>query len=144
MPTQKPHVQVKPCSPNPCGPNALCQERNNAASCICISGYFGNPYEGCRPECLINSDCSPNLACLNNKCQDPCLGFCGINSECQVVNHVPKCNCIVGYAGNPYDRCILKEGKIYVCLINELLIVPILLIRSKYNLLICNNNITKF
>lgn len=105
---QKPIEHVRPCLPNPCGTNAVCQERNVAASCVCVSGYIGNPYEGCRPECLLHSDCQQNLACINNKCQDPCLGFCGANSDCQTVNHIPKCNCMPGYDGNAYERCTPK------------------------------------
>lgn len=109
-PAPKPSTPIQPCVPNPCGANAVCQERNNAGSCTCVTGYFGNPYEGCRPECVINSDCSENRACINNKCQDPCPGLCGIRAECQMINHVPNCACLSGYFGNPYDKCILREG----------------------------------
>lgn len=105
---------LNPCTPSPCGPNAVCQERNNAGSCSCINGYFGNPYEGCRPECLINSDCPQNRACINNKCQDPCPGLCGLNAECQIVNHVPNCICVIGYVGNPYNNCVMREGKRFI------------------------------
>lgn len=111
-PPPKPIDPTNPCQPNPCGPNAICQERNNAGSCTCISGYFGNPYEGCRPECVINSDCPEHLSCVSNKCQDPCPGLCGSNAECQMVNHIPKCVCILGYVGNPYENCIIREGEI--------------------------------
>lgn len=75
-----------------------------------MSGYFGNPYEGCRPECVLNSDCPENKACINNKCEDPCPGVCGSNAQCQTVNHIPKCSCVFGYIGNPYENCIYKEG----------------------------------
>lgn len=108
-----PPAQLRPCSPNPCGLNAICQERNNAGSCSCLVGYFGNPYEGCRPECVVNSDCSENLACVNNKCQDPCTGLCGTNARCHVLNHIPNCACITGYTGDPYDNCIFRDGKIH-------------------------------
>lgn len=111
VPAVVPSQPVAPCLPNPCGPNAVCQERNNAGSCTCVTGYFGNPYEGCRPECVLNSDCPENLACINNRCQDPCPGLCGINAQCQMINHIPNCACTSGYVGDPHDRCILREGK---------------------------------
>lgn len=100
-----------PCSPSPCGSNAICKERNNAGSCACIDEYIGNPYEGCRPECTVNTDCSTNRACINNKCADPCPGSCASNAECQVVNHSPICTCLFGYTGDPFRYCVY-QGKI--------------------------------
>lgn len=97
---------LTPCNPSPCGPNAECKERNGAGSCKCLPDYYGNPYEGCRPECIMNSDCPSNKACQQQKCQDPCPGTCGQNAICQVVNHLPTCNCVVGYSGDPYRLCI--------------------------------------
>lgn len=79
---------------------------NNAGSCTCLPGYIGNPYENCRPECVLNSDCPPNKACLRNKCQDPCPGVCGQNSECHIINHLPSCTCFTGYSGDPFQYCI--------------------------------------
>ncbi|KAG5895967.1 hypothetical protein JTB14_027967 [Gonioctena quinquepunctata] len=96
-----------PCVPSPCGINANCREQNGAGSCTCLSNYIGNPYEGCRPECSLNSDCPSNKACIANKCKDPCPGTCGLNAECQVVNHLPSCNCITGYSGDPFRYCSL-------------------------------------
>lgn len=96
---------LTPCSPSPCGPNAVCREQNKAGSCICNEGYFGNPYEGCRPECVSNSDCPGNRACIGNKCQDPCPGTCGVNTECSTINHSPTCSCIIGYTGDAFRRC---------------------------------------
>lgn len=98
-------VITSPCDPSPCGSNAICKERNNAGSCTCIANYIGNPYEGCKPECILNSDCPPNKACIRNTCNDPCPGTCGQNSECQVIDHLPVCNCISGYTGNPFIFC---------------------------------------
>lgn len=96
---------LSPCTPSPCGPNAVCKEQNKVGSCTCNEGYFGNPYEGCRPECVTNSDCPGNRACINNKCQDPCPGTCGINAECTTINHSPTCVCISGYTGDAFRRC---------------------------------------
>ena len=94
-----------PCNPSPCGANAVCKERNGAGSCVCLPEYFGDPYTGCRPECVINSDCDRSKACVNNKCKDPCPGTCGINAECHVVNHAPSCSCLPGYIGDPNSAC---------------------------------------
>lgn len=100
---------VTPCHPNPCGYNADCTERNGVGSCICKDNFFGDPYESCRPECVLNADCPSHLACVNSKCKDTCAGSCGVYSECRVVNHVANCICITGYTGNPYSNCYLIQ-----------------------------------
>lgn len=100
-----------PCQPSPCGANAQCREQNGAGACICLPEYIGNPYEGCRPECVLNTDCPSNKACINNKCKDPCPGTCGQNANCQVINHLPSCTCIVGYTGDPFRYCNLIPPK---------------------------------
>lgn len=105
-------IPIDPCNPSPCGGNAVCKERNGVGSCSCLSEYFGDPYTGCRPECVQNSECDRSRACINNKCKDPCPGVCGINAECIVQNHSPSCNCRTGYTGNPADVCrIIEIGK---------------------------------
>lgn len=96
-----------PCNPTPCGSNALCKERNGAGSCVCMPNYFGDPYIGCRPECIQNSDCPSEKSCLNTKCVNPCAGLCDVNSECRVINHLPVCTCLSGFTGNPLARCHL-------------------------------------
>lgn len=100
---------IKPCEPSPCGTNAECKERNDAGSCLCLPSYYGNPYEGCRPECVLSSDCPTNKACVKNKCVDPCPGICGQYAECSVVNHVPTCNCVRNYFGDPFTGCRLEK-----------------------------------
>ena len=96
-----------PCVPSPCGPNAKCVEKNGAGACVCLPEYFGDPYTGCRPECVINSDCpSVEKACIRNKCVNPCIPSpCGYQAECVVVNHVPTCNCLPSYTGDPFSAC---------------------------------------
>lgn len=90
-----------PCIPNPCGSNAAC----NNGICTCLSEYQGDPYRECRPECVLNTDCPRDKACINQKCKDPCPGICGQNAECIIFNHYPSCNCISGYSGDPFVVC---------------------------------------
>lgn len=94
-------VQSDPCHPSPCGPNAICRN----AICSCINEYHGDPYQGCRPECIQNSDCTYDKACSNNKCVNPCIKICGQNAECTVINHIPTCNCLENYEGDPFNLC---------------------------------------
>lgn len=62
---------------------------------------------------MISADCTLDKACVNQKCQDPCPGTCGINARCQVVNHNPICSCSVRFTGDPFVRCIPEESKLY-------------------------------
>lgn len=105
-PPPKP-VESDPCNPSPCGANAQC----NNGICTCLPEYQGDPYRGCRPECVLNNDCPRNLACIRNKCQDPCPGTCGQNAECSVVNHIPICSCLNGFTGNAFVLCTPIPGK---------------------------------
>uniref|UniRef100_T1G9Y3 EGF-like domain-containing protein n=1 Tax=Megaselia scalaris TaxID=36166 RepID=T1G9Y3_MEGSC len=94
------------CNPNPCGVNSECFVKGNSYSCKCIRDYIGNPFEECRPECVENSQCLANKACINSKCLDPCATSpCGIDSECYVNNHIPVCVCIKGYTGDAFKQC---------------------------------------
>ena len=65
---------------------------------------IGNP-PNCRPECILNQDCPQDMACVQQKCVDPCPGLCGINAYCSVRNHIPICICNQGYVGNPFASC---------------------------------------
>lgn len=104
---------VNLCSPSPCGSNALC----NNGQCSCLPEYHGDPYMGCKPECILNSDCARNQACLNNKCIDPCLGTCGNNATCEVINHIPSCSCPRGTKGDPFHYCSYMKGLFFTVLI---------------------------
>lgn len=95
---------INVCAPSPCGPNSQCKEVNNQAVCSCLLGFTGSP-PACRPECTVSSECAPHLSCINQKCVDPCPGTCGLNANCQTVNHSPICSCRTGHTGDPFTRC---------------------------------------
>lgn len=99
---------INPCFPSPCGLNSICRISDNRAVCSCQADYYGAP-PNCRVECMVNSDCTRDKACKNSKCIDPCLGTCGENAICRVVNHSPICTCSSGYYGDPFERCRIKR-----------------------------------
>lgn len=103
--TPPPPQPSDPCYPSPCGPNARCRSESGVAACECLPEYQGNPYEGCRPECLISSDCIMSKACIKNKCRDPCPGTCGLSAICSVSNHIPICYCPEGTTGDAFRAC---------------------------------------
>ena len=100
-----PTDRLDACNPNPCGTNAECRGQGSGNVCVCLPGLFGDPYVACKPECVTNSDCSNNMACIAQKCKDPCPGACGIDARCQVVGHNPVCSCANGFTGDPFVRC---------------------------------------
>lgn len=106
--------RVEPCNPSPCGPNSRCQDFSGQAVCSCAPGYIGNP-PACRPECLVNTDCPLNEACVNLKCRDPCPGSCGVSARCQVVNHNPICSCPPIFTGDPFVRCLPRRRCLSFC-----------------------------
>jgi len=103
---------VNPCAPSPCGPYSECRDINGQASCACLATYMGTP-PNCRPECLINSECLSNQACIQKKCRNPCDGVCGVGAVCNVINHTPTCSCPSGFTGDSFVICRLipEEGK---------------------------------
>ena len=133
-----------PC-PGACGPNAACRVVNHNPVCSCVQGFTGNAYQGCnavpvviepitterpsrpptpspectkcRPECLLNSDCPTNRACIRQKCQDPCPGVCGLNAVCRVNNHSPTCVCERGYIGDPTRQCSRQRKHFFIPLL---------------------------
>lgn len=97
-------VVSNPCVPSPCGAYSECRDIGGQPSCTCSRNYIGSP-PNCRPECVVNSECSSNQACIRQKCSDPCLGACGSGSICNVINHTPICSCDNGFTGNPFEFC---------------------------------------
>lgn len=110
VPAKTPPLSVNPCQPSPCGPNAMCRVVNDSPSCSCLPEFIGTP-PNCRAECVVNSECSSQLSCINNKCRDPCVGSCGVNSDCRVVSHTPNCVCPEGTTGDPYTQCVERQCK---------------------------------
>lgn len=105
---ERPMDPIDPCRPSPCGPNSQCRPVGDSPSCTCLSEYIGSP-PNCRPECSSNADCSNNLACIQQKCKDPCPGLCGSNAECRVVSHSPMCVCLSGFEGDPFHQCFTRQ-----------------------------------
>ena len=99
-----------PCNPSPCGPYSQCRNINDQGVCSCLPDYRGSP-PSCRPECVVNSECPTNQACVNQKCMDLCPGPCGLNAICRVVNHSPICACQDDYTGDPFSRCFLNPKR---------------------------------
>lgn len=107
--TAIPQEPVDPCNPSPCGANTQCNE----GVCTCLPEYQGDPYSGCRPECVLNNDCPKDKACIHNKCRDPCPGTCGQDARCDVINHIPVCSCPEKMSGNPFVHCRPVQGKAF-------------------------------
>ena len=98
------------CSPGSCGPGALASPSQGVCKCTCSPGLQGDPYHhGCKPECIINTDCTRDLACSNNKCVNPCPGTCGQHATCSVINHIPTCVCKQGFVGNAFEECVKSK-----------------------------------
>lgn len=103
-----PIADVSPCTPSPCGPNSICKETSDTPSCTCMPNFFGSP-PYCKPECTSNSECPSNQACINQRCKDPCVNVCGINSQCKTISHSPMCFCDTGFIGDPFSACTLQQ-----------------------------------
>ena len=114
LPPRPEPVAVDPCQPNPCGVNAIARRVGDYCECSCPFGLQGDPYSECRPECTIDSDCPTTLACISQKCRDPCVyeNNCGVNAICEVRIHRATCFCPPGYEGNPFQICTpIRERK---------------------------------
>lgn len=118
-----------PCNPSPCGPGSQCRVINNQATCSCLENVYGSdPY--CQPECTINSDCSSQQICVNNKCKLACEDGCGLNADCFVRNHISVCTCREGYSGNPYERCVPKQSMFFVLYYDPKSQIPLFLVND--------------
>ena len=102
--------KIDPCTWSPCGIYSQCRNINEQAVCSCLPGFIGSP-PGCRPECVVSTECSSDKACINKKCANPCPASCGLNTNCRVINHSPICTCKDGFTGDPLTRCFLLPRK---------------------------------
>jgi len=100
---------VPVCRDGVCGENALCEARNNRATCKCPPDFLGDGFTRCYTECTRHDDCSQNQACVKFKCRDPCFepdpNVCGQGANCEVRNHKPICSCPRGFTGDPFQSC---------------------------------------
>lgn len=94
------HHCINPCEQDsPCAPNAICFVRNHAATCKCPEDLpNGNPLSYCEriqldigPECKYDDDCPSKLACIREKCVEPCkeLTPCAPSARCSVLDSSP-------------------------------------------------------
>ena len=71
-----------------------------------------NDFAAPRPECTTDPECPDHLACIQEKCQNPCFTTtCGVNAECRVTRHRAICYCKAGYEGDPYRICEERKHK---------------------------------
>lgn len=131
-----------PCNPSPCGLYSQCRDVGGIPSCTCSPSYLGVP-PNCHPECVINEECRSDLACINQKCEDPCPGSCGLYATCTVLNHLSICTCNDGYVGNPFSQCTPKPIPRMYSRINMFLPYIIELYFEKHLYSVCRYMISK-
>lgn len=86
-----------------CEENKKCETRRHRPVCVCKAGFVVNEYGEltCAPdkrECQRNDECASNMACMENKCKNPCVSgrepACPADKACQVLDHKPLCICM--------------------------------------------------
>ncbi|UYV71427.1 dp [Cordylochernes scorpioides] len=126
-----------PCSyPGACGINSQCTPVNHRHVCTCPSHLTGDPNVHCDnlpskfcfsdvdcangeicenslciDACRTDDSCPYDKKCIYKRCQDPCSFFqaCGLNSNCNPINHEAICSCPPLYTGNPKVHCSLER-----------------------------------
>jgi hypothetical protein len=98
---------------------------------------MGNPLSHCLkvtpedgitpPECQQDPDCPGILACIQNKCLDPCIELkpCSSSTKCSVSNTLPVktmvCTCPEGWVPDDDGECRPgKPFKFYMIFFNKL------------------------
>lgn len=123
MPNHLPPTPLKTCDKkeNTCGKNAECRMFHDSKTyCVCMPGYFGDPYDvkgpGCEQgiQCRNSTHCASSKECVNGRCLDPCRPHkiqCGEYAGCSAgENHQPKCICNIGTIRNPDGSCEPVKG----------------------------------
>lgn len=130
---EQPTPKGNPCINNPCGPYSQCRAIGDTPACSCLPDYIGRA-PNCRPECMISAECPSNLACINERCKDPCIGACGINTKCTVINHNSICHCDHGYTGDPFHSCTQISTR------KALLLIPHIDLFRRFSLILTELN----
>lgn len=85
------------CEEDTCADSATCIGQQHQPKCHCPPGTTGSPYIEChgekvsQPGCRTDSDCSNQLACINQLCINPCAksDVCSAEQECKVLDTLP-------------------------------------------------------
>lgn len=87
-----------------CEKNKKCEARRHRPVCVCKGGFTVNEYGelNCAPEqreCNVDDECASNMACIDNRCKNPCVDSrgnppCAADKACQVYDHKPICICM--------------------------------------------------
>ena len=90
----------------PCPADKACEVLDHRPICICL--------KNCNPSlsiCLRDNGCSPDLACRNYRCVDPCSNStCPADVPCYVEEHKPICKfCPPGFVPDTKYGCM--KGK---------------------------------
>ena len=123
------------CRGNRCAQGAECLARNHKETCTCIPPLEGDGYAFCtspieadpEPECRLDHDCPPKMACIQESCQNPCLSAnpCQQGKQCDVIpspsgRPIVACSCPDGQLSNNQGYCIpglsiISSMSSYVC-----------------------------
>lgn len=106
------------CDDDTCADTANCRGQQHQPKCYCPPGTSGNPFVDCvahiqpEPECRSDSDCLSQLACINNRCANPCAvdNMCSPDQECRILDTLPLrtmvCQCPPDTLVDPSGRCV--------------------------------------
>lgn len=99
-----------------CEAHKVCEVRKHKPTCICKYGFIVNSVGEivCATgpiECRRDEECASNLACVDNRCANPCaVGRpCPPNKQCDVLNHRPVCICMKDCTPS-VTICLRDEG----------------------------------
>lgn len=61
--------------------------------------------------CQSSNECGLTEECIQGQCNNPCeaRSACGMNAECNVLNHAKQCSCPAGFTGNQLVECVRSK-----------------------------------
>lgn len=124
------------CDEDTCALNAICTGRRHQPQCECRPGYRGNPFVQCdvprepptkvEPECKQDADCPSQLACINQRCANPCATphVCTPQQTCHVLDTLPLrtmiCKCPSDTITDNSGNCVpIKHEVVSGCQSND-------------------------